>query len=218
MCSSKPQWESILVPSTKDRPSPDSGAWANHEEGQEMAMSRSFMLIGAAVAAAVVGCGNGPSKSAAPQASPSVARSTDKMQLAAAVGPAILTITPAAGAKPVIADFAALDAVATVDYDIYEPFEEKRVAFKGVELSDLLDAAGVPASATSVRMVALDDYLIDLKMSDVRAGGVILATRADGELITIAKGGPVRIVFRDGLELGKNTDRWIWSLTRIDLS
>jgi hypothetical protein len=140
------------------------------------------------------------------------------LRLAPPVGTPILTIDPKNGADPVRADFAGLDAVATRTYDVYEPFDRKRMAFRGVELAAVLDAAGVPASATNVRLTALDDYVVDFKVADIRKGGVILATRAGGDTIPVAKGGPIRIVFTDGTPLGENDDRWIWSVARIEVS
>ena len=182
-----------------------------------MTAPRTFLVAGMAAILALGACGGSsppPNAGDTANAVPSYGR----VRLAPATGPAVLTVTGAAGGSPVVVDFPGLDAVATRRYDIYEPFEKRNVAFKGVELAAVLDAAGVPASATRVRMTALDDYLVDLDMADVRKGGVILATRADGAAITVKEGGPIRIVFRDGSEVGKNTDRWIWSLNRLEVS
>ena len=129
-------------------------------------------------------------------------------------GTPIVDITRA-GAEPVAADFAALDELATKKYEIVEPFEKKLINFSGVELWTILSGAGVPATATTVRISALDDYVVELSVADIRNGGVILATRADGELIPLDHGGPVRLVFLDGVEAGRNPDQWIWSLAHV---
>jgi hypothetical protein len=39
----------------------------------------------------------------------------------------------------------------------------------------------------------------------------------DGSAIPIDQGGPVRVVFLDGVEAGKNPDQWIWSIKEIDV-
>jgi hypothetical protein len=78
--------------------------------------------------------------------------------------------------------------------------------------------AGVGPDATHAHVVALDDYAVDLSLADVRAGGIILATRAgDGSAIPIDKGGPTRIVFMDGVKAGANADQWVWSVKTIDV-
>jgi hypothetical protein len=47
---------------------------------------------------------------------------------------------------------------------------------------------------------------------------VLLATRTgDGGAIPIAEGGPIRIVFADGVASGANANQWIWSVTTIDV-
>lgn len=182
-----------------------------------MVTSRTLLVGGIVAALSLTACGDteGPTAApttAAPSATPSV------MTLAKPTGPTVLTISGGGVATPVVVDFAALDAVATRSYDVFEPFDKKRMTFTGVELSAVLDAAGVPPSTTKVRLTALDDYLVDLQMSDIRKGGVILATRAGGAPMAIPAGGPIRIVFTDDVKIGKNTDRWIWSLNKVEVS
>ena len=43
----------------------------------------------------------------------------------------------------------------------------------------------------------------------------MLATRADGARMSLREGGPVRLVFPTGSELGRNSDNWIWSVDWI---
>ena len=117
----------------------------------------------------------------------------------------------------VVFDLATLERAGTVEGELFEPFEKKRVTFTGVELKDVLALAGVPA-ATDLHLVALDDYTVDLDGADVEAGGILLATSVDGNPIPIANGGPIRIVFLDDVEVGKTTDLWIWSLARIEFT
>jgi DMSO/TMAO reductase YedYZ molybdopterin-dependent catalytic subunit len=134
----------------------------------------------------------------------------------APTGTPILAITGGTGgATPVNADYAALDHMATRTYNIYEPYEKKIINFTGVELGSVLDAAGVPASATKLALTALDDYRVNLSTSDVRKGGVILATRVNGELIPVDHGGPIRVVFEPSNSAGTNPDQWIWSLKDV---
>jgi hypothetical protein len=39
----------------------------------------------------------------------------------------------------------------------------------------------------------------------------------DGSPIPVAEGGPTRIVFRDGIPAGNNSEQWIWSLSTIEV-
>lgn len=179
-----------------------------------MLTTRALLAGGLVAALAVTGCSTSATPSAPSAAVPTATPAA--YSFPAAAGKPVLTVV--ANGKTVEVDFHTLDAVTKTTYDIYEPFDKKNVTFSGMELSAVLDAAGVPASATKVRMTALDEYLVDLDMKDVRAGGVILATRADGAEMSIAKGGPIRIVFEPKSKVGKVTDRWIWSLNRIEVS
>jgi hypothetical protein len=111
-----------------------------------------------------------------------------------------------------------LDSLGRIRIDLYEPWVKQRMGFQGVWLADLLDAAGVDDHAQSLHITALDNYQVDLPLADVRGGGVLLATRTgDGGPIPVADGGPIRIVFADGVEAGTNANQWIWSLTTIDV-
>jgi hypothetical protein len=90
--------------------------------------------------------------------------------------------------------------------------------FEGVLLSDLLAVAGVPDSASKVSLTALDDYKVDFKVADVRSSQMLLATKADGKHMTVDRSGPIRIVFPDGSNLGRNPDLWIWSVSAMKVA
>jgi len=171
-----------------------------------------------AVAALLLGaCG----ATAAPAAGPS----------AAATAPAPALTIPPARDKPlltlsgkighghrVLIDRAGADTLTRVDLTVLEPFQKQRVAYKGVWLDDLLRAVEAEPSAQTVHLTALDDYVVDLPMADLRSGGVFLAVQnADGTAIPVAEGGPTRLVFRDGTPKSDNSDLWIWSLATIEV-
>jgi hypothetical protein len=101
---------------------------------------------------------------------------------------------------------------------MYEPWNKENEDFRGVWLQDLIAVAGVEPQAVKLHIVALDDFTVDLTLADIRAGGIMLATRnGDGSLIPIDKGGPTRIVFMDGVKAGVNPDQWVWSIKTIDV-
>lgn len=115
-------------------------------------------------------------------------------------------------------DPAALDQLGRVQAHVYEPWVKKALDFQGVWLDDLLDVAGINPAASTVHLTALDDYQVDLSVADVMAGGVLLATRTgDGAPIPVEDGGPTRVVFVGGVPVGSSAEKWIWSLSTIDV-
>ena len=111
-------------------------------------------------------------------------------------------------------DFKTIDALARESLTVHEPFLKREITFTGVNLGALLQRAGVSGSAGGIYMHALDDYHVELPLAALKQDA-LLATRADGRPIAIADGGPIRVVFPDGSELGAITDNWIWSVDRM---
>lgn len=115
-------------------------------------------------------------------------------------------------------DPAILDRLGRVQVTVYEPWIKHDMQFQGVWLADVIRLARPDGSAQSLHLTALDNYQIDLSMSDVMAGGVLLATKtATGQQIPVDDGGPTRIVFVGGTAAGSSADQWIWSLATIDV-
>lgn len=167
------------------------------------------------VLAVLSGCG-GDSTPQAPAAAPAASASRAAEKVPAPAGRVVLTIhgagRPNVGSEVRI-DQATLDAMATVDTDINEPFLKKRMNFDGISMAELFSRVGITGG--TVQMHALDDYKVDIPVADVTAPGVLLATRQNDAPIPVADGGPIRLVFPDGSKTGQNTDLWIWSLVSI---
>ena len=107
-------------------------------------------------------------------------------------------------------DFATLDRAATNQLTIVEPFVKRKMTFSVIPMGELLQRAGVDPSARELYMHALDDYHVDLPIAGLKSAG-FLATRLDGKKIPIAKGGPIRLLFKGDGKLARDTDNWIWS-------
>jgi hypothetical protein len=142
--------------------------------------------------------------------------------LPAPAGPVVLSltgkITRTNDGAALRLDPAMLDRLGLVRVAVYDPWAKKDLEFQGAWLQDLIDVARPTDAAQSVHLTALDDYQVDFSMSDVRAGGILLATKTgDGQPIPIADGGPLRIVFVGGVPSGGSADQWIWSLSTIDV-
>lgn len=136
----------------------------------------------------------------------------------------ILTVTGKIGAAndgdAIVMDLAALEAVGLVDYTVTDPFENKEITYRGVLMSDLLALWGVPDDATTLHMVALNDYAVDVPLSEVRKYPVVFALQADGEYLPVSTRGPAMLVFPyDDFEFEQQVynDYWIWQIKSIDV-
>jgi hypothetical protein len=109
-------------------------------------------------------------------------------------------------------DVATLEKMSMVKLRVFEPFEKKEMVFEGVLMSELMKIIGADSSATEVHLTALDDYKIDLPMSVLKKADVLLATKADGNHMSIVDGGPTRIIFPPDSDMARNTDMWIWNV------
>jgi hypothetical protein len=202
-----------------------------------MRARRTFDLVaaGAALAAVLAAAGCGGSEPTAPTNATSDAATV--LTLPSSTGTPLLTFTgrlsgPTSAASAsadtggtggggggvVALDRAALDSLNHLELTVSDPFQKKQVGYKGVWLADLLRAAGADLSTGNLRITALDDYVVNIPMSDVRAGGIFLAVQnLDGTAIPVSGGGPTRIVFRDGTPAGGNSEQWIWSIATIEV-
>ena len=180
------------------------------------------VVVATAIGLAAGGCAEpGPVAAAAVVVTTPAPRAPDE-RLPVPAGDPVLTITGRVErtnvGQALRLDADGMDALGRIRIELYEPWVKQRMSFQGVWLADVLAAAGVDGGATGLHLTALDNYQVDLPIADVRAGGVLLATRnGDGGAIPIAEGGPIRIVFADGVEAGANANQWIWSLTTMDV-
>ena len=88
-------------------------------------------------------------------------------------------------------------------------------------MSHLLRYASVSDTATSVHMVALDDYSVYVSVEDINKWPVMLATRTNGEYMDVENSGPTRIVFpfHANPEIDEDTYKvlMIWNLRDIQI-
>jgi hypothetical protein len=107
-------------------------------------------------------------------------------------------------------DMKTLERLPRVDATVTEPFLKKQMRFSGIRVADLLRITGAPNG--KVTMHALDDYKVTFSAGQLADTRAVLATRANGKRITLAKGGPIRIILLGDSEDAHNTDNWIWSV------
>ncbi len=142
---------------------------------------------------------------------------------AAPAGGTVLTVTPPAETgrtEAVSLSLAQLDALPQVECTVDDRIAEGRqVRFRGVLLSALLTHLGADQAIT-LSASALNDYSVDLPMSDITELPVLLATRMDGEPMSVAHYGPLRVIYpTTGYDLDPTVydPRRIWQLSSIDI-
>ena len=174
----------------------------------------------------VVGCGGGSDKKAdiAKEVTPATLHAGDEVP--APVGDVVLTIT---------GDIATTNDGDALSFDMetleqiglrrYEAYDEvglgKNAVFEGVLMSDLLAVAGVGEDADTIAAAAANDYEVDLPMSDIDKYPVLLATKIDGQHMTVEEFGPLRVVYPSldyEMDPAVYNPRWIWQVTDLDVS
>lgn len=122
------------------------------------------------------------------------------------------------------------DGVAQFDRDMLEaitqrttttktPWYDGSRAFSGPLGEAILDAVG--AQGGTIRVVALNDYSADVPAADFRAHPIILATHADGQMLSIRDKGPLFLIypFDEEPELFNEVyfGRSVWQINRIEV-
>ncbi len=91
--------------------------------------------------------------------------------------------------------------------------------YEGVRLKDLLAAVG--ATGKNLHAIALNDYAVDVPVSDATAGGPILAYSVDGADLPVRSRGPLWLIYPFDDDAKYRTEviytRSIWQLNRIDV-
>jgi hypothetical protein len=117
-------------------------------------------------------------------------------------------------------DIPTLERLGLVEYSVDDKQAEgRRVMARGVLLGSLLAYVGAE-QATTLHTTALNDYAVDIPVSDSRDLPVMVATSVDGSRLTVEHYGPTRVVYpTDGVALDPVTydPRWIWQLKTIEV-
>ena len=110
-----------------------------------------------------------------------------------------------------------LDAMQQVTFDTTTIWTDGIVTFSGVSLKALLKAQNV--TGEMIEMVALNDYSVTIAMSEITKEAPIIATRMNGELMSVRDKGPYWVVFPyDDNPLYQSEivySRSIWQLNKI---
>jgi hypothetical protein len=112
-------------------------------------------------------------------------------------GPVILTIigqitsTNTDGAA--VFDLAMLDAIETRETTTETPWHDGTPVFSGPLGLAVLEAVG--ASGETLRITALNDYVVDVPVEDLRNYPVIFATRLNGDALSVREKGPLFLIY-----------------------
>lgn len=135
----------------------------------------------------------------------------------------VLTVQGKIGVKnqgaQAVWDLAMLEALPQQTFTTLTPWENRPIRFSGPLLRDVL--AAVKASGANIRATALNDYRIDIPMSDTEQFDVIMATRMNGQHMPVRAKGPLFIVYpfdsRPELKHSTYYERSIWQLKSLDI-
>lgn len=124
------------------------------------------------------------------------------------------------GVAPVLLDRDALTALPQVTLRTHTEFTDGLVEFTGPTVRSVLALIDRGASTTA-RMVALNDYAVEIPLSDFERFGVILALSMNGVTLTPRDKGPIWVMYpiSDVPELDDPlyNSRMIWQLSVIEL-
>ncbi|MFK7878188.1 molybdopterin-dependent oxidoreductase [Roseobacter sp.] len=105
-----------------------------------------------------------------------------------------LQVTPSSSQSESLAfELADLDAMDQVTFSTTTIWTDGETTFSGVPLKALLDKAA--ARGAVVEMVALNDYKVSMPLVEVEEFAPIVATRMNGETMSVRDKGPYWVVF-----------------------
>ncbi|MGV1917707.1 molybdopterin-dependent oxidoreductase [uncultured Agrobacterium sp.] len=138
-------------------------------------------------------------------------------------GPVVLTIKgslehPNAGDSAQF-DIEMLEALPGRKGVMETPWTEGKTEFSGPFLKAILEAAG--ASGATIKLMALNDYSADVPMEDVTNIDSILATRMNGQRISVRDKGPLFMIYpfdqNPSLYNEKYFSRSVWQIKSIEV-
>ncbi|MFC4624092.1 oxidoreductase [Daeguia caeni] len=110
-----------------------------------------------------------------------------------------------------------LEALGMTSITTKTPWHNNAIKFEGVSLQKLMEVVG--AQGTSVKVIALNDYVAPIPFDDFKRFDPIIALKRDGEYMTVRDKGPLFIVYPydKDLQLQNQTyyTRSVWQLRKL---
>lgn len=139
-----------------------------------------------------------------------------KLAIAPAAEPVLTVTTPTGKKRFSLADLEAM-GLYRVTTRTFWPNDDG--TYEGPLLSEVLKRAGLH-DAAAVRIGALDGFSQILPRRDWRTWPILLATRRDGQPLTLRHKGPIRVVYPRDMapELSDTVYRlrWVWLVESIE--
>lgn len=97
---------------------------------------------------------------------------------------------------------------------------EGSMEFSGPSLQSVLEAAHVPATTSTVRLTALNDYSVTIDRQLIEATAPIVANRINGAPFSVREKGPLWLMFPFDLDIRFRSESYyalsIWQLSLIE--
>ncbi len=143
--------------------------------------------------------------------------------LLAPTQPVILTVTGKITqhnrGEAAVFDAAMIDKLPVHEFRTWTPWFKEPVTFRGPLLQTLLDAVG--AKGQTLDIVALNDYAVNVPVSDAHEFGPLLARRIDGKVLGVRDKGPLFLIYPFDAKPETRTDQYygrsIWQITRVSV-
>ena len=141
--------------------------------------------------------------------------------LPAPTGPVILTVSGSVAVtnteEGAAFDREMLEGLGVVEIKTTTPWTDGVQTFEGVLGRTLFERVG--ATGESVFASALNDYTVEVPITDFQNYDVLLATKVNGEEMQVSDKGPIWIIYpRDDepdLRDRRLHDRWVWQLKAL---
>ena len=154
-------------------------------------------------------------------ATPLTAQSLDDLPVPA--GEVVLTISGAISITnnedTAVFDLAMLQAMPVTTFVTTTVWTDGPQEFSGLELADLAAALGIEEG--TLRATAINDYAVDIPVSDAVEGGPILAYSQNGAIMSVRDKGPLWIVYPYDSNAAYKSEvvysQSIWQLDRIEV-
>ncbi len=134
-------------------------------------------------------------------------------------GTTILTVSGAVAQDTVAFDLEMLQALGDTTFSTTTIWSEGELTFTGVPVTDLVEAVG--GTGNILNATAINDYSVQINLSDASTEGAIVAYHLNGEPMSVRDKGPLWVVypFDQGPEYRTESvyAQSIWQLDRIEI-
>ncbi len=131
-------------------------------------------------------------------------------------GPVILVVSGAIANSNVNGeahfDYQMLEDLGLVKLVTWTPWTEGMPEFEGVRAGDLMSAVGARGKHLHAR--ALNDYKVEIPISDFDRYEVIFALKQDGQRMRVRDKGPIWVIYRNPSSMDVR-DKMIWQLNEL---